>query len=159
MTHAPGQQVTRQAHWAGGPGLYSTPRDYLLFQRMLLGGGTLAGTTILGRSAVREAFTNQIGDRWFPARIRTTDPATTGDFVAGPGLKFGFGLLLNTSEQPGMRSAGSGAWVGIFNTHFWVDPRARITGALYTQFRPFGTSPALQLYVDFEQALYGAAVT
>ncbi len=26
--------------WAGGHGLYSTPRDYLSFQRMLLGGGT-----------------------------------------------------------------------------------------------------------------------
>src|SRR4029079_17196075 len=26
--------------WAGGHGLYSTPRDYLAFQRMLLGGGS-----------------------------------------------------------------------------------------------------------------------
>jgi hypothetical protein len=35
---------------------------------MLLGGGTLAGTTILDRSSVREAFANQIGDLWFPGR-------------------------------------------------------------------------------------------
>jgi hypothetical protein len=55
-----------------------------------------------------------------------------------------------------MRSAGSGSWIGIFNTHFWVDPRARLTGALYTQFRPFATPRAVQLYVDFEQALYAS---
>jgi CubicO group peptidase (beta-lactamase class C family) len=144
------------SYWAGGHGLYSTPRDYLQFQRMLLGGGTLAGTAVLDRSSVREAFTNQIGHRWFPAEILTVDPATTCDFVAGPGLKFGFGLLLNTREQVGMRSAGSGSWIGIFNTHFWVDPRARLTGALYTQFRPFATPRAVQLYVDFEQALYAS---
>jgi CubicO group peptidase (beta-lactamase class C family) len=140
--------------WAGGHGLYSTPRDYLQFQRMLLGGGTLAGTTILDRSSVREAFANQIGDLWFPAEIPTADPATICDFVAGPGLKWGWGLLLNTSERPGLRSAGSGGWVGIFNTHFWVDPRARVAGALYSQFRPLGTPQALRMYVDFERALY-----
>jgi methyl acetate hydrolase len=65
--------------WSGGHGLYSTPRDYLRFQRMLLGGGTLTGTTILDRSSVREAFTNQIGDLWFPAQIRTADPTTSCD--------------------------------------------------------------------------------
>jgi CubicO group peptidase (beta-lactamase class C family) len=142
--------------WAGGHGLYSTPRDYLQFQRMLLGGGKLGGTTILDRSSVREAFTNQIGELWFPAEIPTADPATTCDFVAGPGLKWGWGLLLNTSERPGMRSAGSGAWVGIFNTYFWVDPRARVTAALYSQFRPLGTPPAREMYVDFERALYAS---
>jgi methyl acetate hydrolase len=142
------------AWWSGGHGLYSTPRDYLRFQRMLLGAGTLAGVTILDPSSVREAFTNQIGDLWFPAEIRTADPACSCDFVAGPGMKWGWSLLLNTHRQPGMRSAGSGAWVGVFNTHFWVDPAAGITGALYTQFRPFGSPQAVQAYADFERAIY-----
>jgi CubicO group peptidase (beta-lactamase class C family) len=143
-------------YWSGGHGLYSTPRDYLRFQRMLLGGGTLAGTTILDRSSVREAFTNQIGDLWFPARIATADPATSCDFVAGPGMKWGWGLLLSTTGQPGMRSAGSGAWAGLFNTFFWVDPASGITGALYTQSLPFVTPDALRVYADFEGALYDA---
>ncbi len=35
-------------YWAGGHGLHSTPRDYLKFQRMLLGDGTSPdGVTIL----------------------------------------------------------------------------------------------------------------
>jgi methyl acetate hydrolase len=143
-------------YWAGGHGLYSTPRDFLQFQRMLLGDGTLDGTTILDRSSVREAFTNQIGDLWFPAKILTADPATSDDFVAGPGMKWGWGLLLNTSGQPGMRTAGSGGWAGLFNTYFWVDCSARITGALYTQSVPFVAPDALQVYADFERALYAS---
>jgi methyl acetate hydrolase len=146
-------------YWAGGHGLYSTPHDYLRFQRMLLGDGTLDGTTILDRASVREAFTNQIGDLWFPAEIRTADPATSCDFVAGPGMKWGWGLLLNTDRQPGMRRTGSGAWAGLFNTYFWVDPATGITAALYTQLLPFVDPPVLQIYSDVERALYAAHQT
>jgi CubicO group peptidase (beta-lactamase class C family) len=141
-------------YFAGGHGLYSTPRDYLRFQRMLLGDGTVDGTTILDGASVREAFTNQIGDLWFPAEIRTADPATSHDFVAGPGMKWGWGLLLNTGQQPGLRCAGSGAWAGLFNTYFWVDPAAGITAAFYTQFLPFADPQALQMCDDVERALY-----
>lgn len=142
--------------WSGGHGLYSTPRDYLQFQRMLLGGGTLAGTTILDRSSVQEAFTNQIGNLWFPAEMPTVNPAWSCNLVAGPGRKWGWGLLLNTTEQPGTRTAGSGGWAGIFNTYFWVDPYTMVTGALYTQSLPFVTPETLQISVDFERALYAS---
>jgi methyl acetate hydrolase len=143
-------------YWSGGHALYSTPRDYLRLQRMLLGGGTVDGVTILDRSSVREVFSNQIGDRWFPAELRTTDPAVSCDFVAGPGMKWGWGLLLNTRRQPGMRHAGSGGWAGLFNTYFWVDPAAGVTGAIYTQTSPFLSPDALGVYRDFEQALYAS---
>jgi methyl acetate hydrolase len=142
--------------WAGGHGLYATPRDYLAFQRMLLGGGTLGDATILAPATVAAAFSNQIGSLDFPASIPTADPATTCDVNLGPGLKWGYGLLLNTEQQPGMRAAGSGGWAGIFNTHYWIDPTSGITGAIYTQTLPFVEPSALQLYVDFERALYAS---
>ena len=53
--------------WAGGHGLYSTPRDYIRFERALLRGGELDGERILPRRRVDAAFTNQIGDLDFPA--------------------------------------------------------------------------------------------
>jgi CubicO group peptidase (beta-lactamase class C family) len=143
-------------YWPGGHGLYSTPRDYLRFQRMLLGGGAFAGTRILDGSSVREAFTNQIGDLWFPAEMATADPAASHDFVAGAGMKWGWGLLLDTSGEPGMRAAGSGSWAGIFNTYFWVDPHTGVTGALYTQSSPFVAPEVLRVYADFERAVYAA---
>ena len=143
-------------YWSGGHGLYSTPRDYLQIQRMLLGHGTLAGATILDRSSVREMFTNQIGDLWFPAKIPTADPGTSHDFVAGQGMRWGWGLLLNSSQQPRMRAAGSGAWAGLFNTYFWVDPHTQIAGALYSQVLPFVDPDVLQTYTDFERTLYAS---
>ena len=142
--------------WAGGHGLYCPPSEYLRFQRMLLNQGTLDGTQILAAETVRAAFSNQIGDLSFPAEIRTAEPPTSADFNAGPGYKFGLGLLLNEADAPGMRRAGSGAWAGIFNTHFWVDPSTGITGALYTQTLPFVEPSVFQVYIDFETALYAS---
>ncbi len=143
-------------YYAGGHGLYATPRDYLRFQRALLRNGELEGTRILRSETVDAAFTNQIGDLDFPATIRTADPGSTEDFSAGPGHKWGYGLLLNTEDVPGRRRAGSGAWAGLCNTHFWVDRGSGITAAVYTQTLPFVAPEVYQVYVDVETALYGA---
>jgi methyl acetate hydrolase len=142
--------------WAGGHGLYSTPRDYLRFQRMLLGGGTLDGAQILKPETVDAAFTNQIGEIDFPPEIKTADPGSTADFNGGPGLKWGLGLLLNSQQQPGMRAPGSGSWAGIFNTHFWVDRKTGVTGAIYSQTLPLVEPSVFQVYIDFEKALYAS---
>jgi methyl acetate hydrolase len=143
-------------YWAGGHGLYATPRDYLRFQRMLLNGGTLDGARILKRETIDAAFTNQIGDLDFPPTITTADPGSSADFLAGPGYKFGLGLLLNTDDVPGMRTASSGGWAGLFNTHFWVDRKTGVTGAIYSQTLPFVEPPVFQVYADFERALYAS---
>jgi CubicO group peptidase (beta-lactamase class C family) len=142
--------------WAGGHGLYSTPRDYLRFQRMLLGNGTLEGTKVLESETVDAAFTNQIGDLDFPVKIPTTDPAVTHALNLGPGYKWGYGLLLNIQDVPGMRRAWSGAWAGLCNTYFWVDRTTGITGSLYSQFLPFMPPEALEIYINFEQTLYAS---
>jgi methyl acetate hydrolase len=143
--------------WAGGHGLYSTPRDYVRFQRALLRGGELDGQRILRSETVDEAFTNQIGDLDFPAEIPTADPAITDDFHPGPGWKWGYGLLLNTADVPDMRRAGTGAWAGLFNTHFWVDRTTGICASIYTNSLPFVVEHgAWEVYGDFERALYAA---
>jgi methyl acetate hydrolase len=144
-------------YWSGGHGLYSTPRDYLKLQRTLLGNGTSPdGVQILEPATVEAAFSNQIGELDFPAEIPTADPTASHTFAVGPGFKWGYGLLLNTHGVPGCRRAGSGAWAGLLNTHFWVDRTTGITAALYSQFLPFGSAPAMRLYQDFEAALYAS---
>ena len=143
-------------YWSGGHGLYSTPRDYLKFQRMLLGQGELNGERILGPDTVQGAFRNQIGPLDFPAEIRSADPPVTCDVALGPGLKWGLGLLLNEQQIPGMRAPGSGAWAGLFNTHFWVDPTSGLTASIFTQLLPFAEPSAFQLLVDYELALYAS---
>jgi Beta-lactamase class C and other penicillin binding proteins len=77
--------------WAGGHGLYSTPRDYIRFQRALLRGGELDGERILQEATVDAAFRNQIGDLDFPADIETVEPQTTDSLHVGPGYKWATG--------------------------------------------------------------------
>lgn len=144
------------AYWPGGHGLYSTPTEYLNFQRMLLGRGSFNGLRLLQEKTVDAAFQNQIGRLDFPATITSGDPAAACDFSAGPDHKWGFGLLLNTTQQPGMRSPGSGGWAGLFNSHFWVDPAQRLTGAIYTQALPFALPASMDVYANFERALYAS---
>src|SRR5581483_11452458 len=47
-------------YYAGGHGLYSTPNDYIRFQRALLRDGELDGVRILSPDTVDAAFRNQI---------------------------------------------------------------------------------------------------
>jgi methyl acetate hydrolase len=143
-------------YWGGGHFLYSTPHDYLRFQRMLLRRGALDGTRILAEETVAAAFTNQIGDLEFPAEMPTAQPQLSAPVNLGPGLKWGYGLLLNQADLPGMRAAGSGSWAGLFNTHFWVDPANRLTGSIFSQTLPFADPAAFGMYVEFEMALYAS---
>ncbi|GEL26697.1 1,4-butanediol diacrylate esterase [Pseudonocardia sulfidoxydans NBRC 16205] len=143
--------------WAGGHGLYSTPRDFMRFERALLRGGELFSERILREDTVDAAFTNQIGDLDFPAEIVTADPPITDTLRVGPGWKWGYGLLLNTEDVPGGRRAGTGAWAGLFNTHFFVDRATGVCASIYTNSLPFiPEHEAWKMYVDFEQALYAA---
>ncbi len=143
--------------WAGGHGLFSTPRDYIRFERALLRGGELDGVRILDEATVDAAFTNQIGDLDFPAEIPTADPPITDTMYAGPGHKWGYGLLLNSNDIPGRRRAGTGSWAGLFNTHFFIDRTTGICASIYTNSLPFITrDEAWKLYGDFEEAVYAA---
>jgi hypothetical protein len=65
-------------------------------------------------------------------------------------------VMLNTEDVSARRRAGSGAWAGLCNTHFWVDRTAGICASIYSNFLPFVPPEALTLYADYEQALYSA---
>ena len=151
-------EILNQApeYYAGGHGLYAPPTDYIRFERALLRGGELDGERILQQSTVDAAFTNQIGDLDFPHAIPTADPNSSGPFNPGPGNKWGYGLLLNTADVPGGRRAGTGAWAGLCNTHFWVDRETGICASIYSNFLPFITDGGLALYADYERALYAS---
>ena len=140
--------------WAGGHGLYSTPRDYIRFQQALLRGGELDGVRILEQSTVDEAFSHQLGDLTFPAEIPTADPPITDTLRVGPGWTWGYGLLINNEDVPGGRRAGTGAWAGLFNTHFFIDRTTGVCASIYTNSLPFIAPGAWGLYGEFEQAVY-----
>jgi methyl acetate hydrolase len=141
--------------WPSGHGLYSTPRDYLRFQEMLLHDGQApGGPRILAAATVAAAFADQLGGLRVPERLPTADPRSSADLELGPGYTWGHGLLVNTHDEPRRRRAGTGAWAGLFNSHFWVDRAAGVTGAIYSNCLPFLDAGAAGTYLAFERMVY-----
>jgi CubicO group peptidase (beta-lactamase class C family) len=142
---------------AGDGGLNSTALDYIRFLQMMLSDGKWQGKTILSKSSIELMTTNQIGDVVVdnqPAAI----PNLTRPFPVAPSAgrdKFGFGFEITASnkENPNLRSAGSYTWAGIYNTHFWVDPKREIAGVIMFQILPFYDDATMKVYHDFEEAL------
>ena len=142
---------------AGDGGLSSTAADYIKFLQMLLNDGKHQGKTILSKSAVQAMTRNQIG-----TVVVETQPAAlpnlTRPFPVAPSAgrdKFGYGFEITASnkENPNLRSPGSYTWAGIFNTHFWVDPKREIAAVLMFQVLPFYDDQVMKLYQDFEKAI------
>ena len=53
-----------------------------------------------------------------------------------------------------MRSVGSLAWAGIFNTEFWIDPERGIGAVLLMQYLPFYDDEAIEVLQGFERRVY-----
>lgn len=139
----------------GGGCFYATAGDYLRLQQALLGDGALGGARILTAHAVDEMFTPQTAGLEIPP-MRTAAPEDTADVDLGPGWSWGFGMTVNSRPLRTGRSAGSGAWAGIFNTSFWIDREKGVAGNLFMQFLPFRTEAALRLGEEFETAVYSS---
>jgi methyl acetate hydrolase len=155
LAPAPFEIPQRPEFFAGGSGAFSTPRDYLAFLQMLLNGRTYRGARILRPETVALMMTNQIGE--LNAReMHTVQPAFSNSFDQFPGQPHKWGLSFDINTTPGRngRSAGSASWAGLLNCYFWIDPVAKVTGALFTQVLPFYDARIVSLYGAFERGLY-----
>ncbi len=120
----------------GGGGLASTALDYLRFAQMLLGGGGLGDTRILGRKTVEAMHTNRMTQD-IENRIAALDPNSEG---------YGFGLTVAVRERAStlMGSLGEFYWNGAYGTLWWADPKedvavvfmAQVPGEQRRQYRP-----------------------
>src|SRR5271165_91656 len=120
----------------GGGGLASTALDYLRFAQMLLGGGVLGETRILGRKTVEAMRTNRMTPD-IENRIAELDPDSDG---------YGFGLTVAVRERAStlMGSPGDFQWNGAWGTLWWADPAedlavvfmVQVPGEQRRRFRP-----------------------
>jgi methyl acetate hydrolase len=144
-----------EAPVAGDGGLFSTAADYIKFLQMFLNDGRWRGATLLHKPSVQAMTRNEIGNVIVQTQ-RTTNPLRSQDFPIGAGRdKFGFGFQITTSnkENPNLRSPGSYTWAGIYNTHFWVDPKRHIAAVILMQVLPFYDDGCMKLYQDVEAAI------
>jgi CubicO group peptidase (beta-lactamase class C family) len=102
---------------AGG-GLVATAPDYFRFAQMLLDGGKLNGTRVLGPSSVKLMMSNQLPDRLM-------EGYQGADFNC-PRLGMGYGyngaVITNPGKADVPMGRGTYLWDGAFGTWFWVDP-------------------------------------
>lgn len=155
LTSAPYESPQQTDFALAGTGLFSTPRNYMAFLQMLLSEGSLNGVKILDPETVSAMMSNQIGEMNVTEMV-SPHPARSKNFDLFPGMphKWGFSFDINTQPGPYGRSAGSAAWAGAMNTHYWIDPVTKVTGALFTQIWPFYDDQVIALFNKFEQTLY-----
>jgi CubicO group peptidase (beta-lactamase class C family) len=158
----------------GGGGMFSTATDYSRILRLLLGGGSLDGTTILRRDTVETMMRNHIGDLEVQTlelpksgpgsdggRVEGFDGPLTGAYNAFPGKPHKWTLSFDTNLQPvaGGRAAHSISWVAAQNIYWWIDPTSGVAGLFLTQLLPFPDEPTLSVKDAFERAAYGFLAT
>jgi CubicO group peptidase (beta-lactamase class C family) len=98
---------------SGGGGLVSTTMDYARFCQMLLNGGALEGTRLIGRKTLQLMASNHLAPL---VKIEGT--------LVQPGHGFGLGFAVRTQGgiAPFAGSVGQFFWSGMGGTFFWIDP-------------------------------------
>jgi CubicO group peptidase (beta-lactamase class C family) len=132
----------------GGGGLASTALDYLRFAQMLLGGGILGDTRILGRKTVEAMRTNRMTAD-IENHIADLDPNSDG---------YGFGLTVAVRDRASalMGSLGEFYWNGAYGTLWWADPAedlavvfmAQVPGLQRRRWRPVINSLVYQALTE-----------
>jgi CubicO group peptidase (beta-lactamase class C family) len=122
----------------GGGGLLGTTADYLRFCQMLVNGGQLGRTRVLGRKTIELMSANHL-----PGGRTLRDFAFRGGYgeVGFDGM--GFGLTVAVSDGPVATAAegsrGEYMWGGAASTLFWIDPTEELVVIFMTQLIPSGT--------------------
>ena len=106
----------------GGHGLVSTTADYLKFAQMLLNGGELDGTRIIGRKTLEFMTMNHLHADLLPY-----------DFGEGLGCGLGFAMVMDPAATNVINSLGNYYWGSASSCAFWVDPREGLVAVLMTQ--------------------------
>jgi CubicO group peptidase (beta-lactamase class C family) len=129
---------------SGGAGLVSTTMDYARFCQMLLNGGMLDGTRIIGRKTLQVMASNHL----------EASVAIKGTLLP-PGHGFGLGFAVRTHQgmAPFAGSVGQFFWSGMAGTFFWIDPKEELFAVLMSQ------GPGQRVYLrTLLQSLVYAAV-
>jgi CubicO group peptidase (beta-lactamase class C family) len=123
--------------FSGGGGLVSTAIDYYRFCQMLLNGGELDGTRILGRKTIELMTMNHLPGGKDLSQLSVS--TFTQIAIEGNGFGLGFSVHLGSDKSQVIGSVGEYAWGGAASTAFWIDPREDLIVIFLTQFMPNAT--------------------
>jgi CubicO group peptidase (beta-lactamase class C family) len=106
--------------FSGGGGLFSTADDYMIFCRLLVNEGELAGTRLLKPETVALMASDQLTD-------------IGGSRMVLGGGTFGLSVAVVTQSAEVGPAAGSFWWGGMAGTGFWIDPETDVIGVFMIQ--------------------------
>jgi len=111
------------AYVSGSGGLFSTARDYLHLEQMLVNKGTLFGNRLLKPETVAMMSANQVGDLYSQAR------------KGGAGLGFGYSVAITLDPEiaGNGRIAGAFGWGGAAGTASWTTPSEELAVVIMVQ--------------------------
>jgi len=98
---------------SGGGGLVSTTMDYARFCQMLLNGGVLDGTRIIGRKTLQLMASDHLAPH-----VKVDSPL----MPVGHGFGLGFAVRTHQGLAPFPGSPGQFFWSGMAGTFFFIDP-------------------------------------
>jgi CubicO group peptidase (beta-lactamase class C family) len=147
----------------GGEFMVCTIHDYAQILLSLLNGGLHPNLNerILKEETVKNyLFSDLISQICSPANvglIPSSIPQLTNTGEILPGIKktWSTALLLNETDSPTGRKAGSGAWAGLANTYYFIDPASERLAFFTTSTLPFFDVESLYLFDELERAVYG----
>ena len=158
LNSPPGLEVYGGGHYA-----ISSLDDYSTLLATILNKGTSPTTKaqILRPETVAEyMFTSQLppqADLSDLVSIQSTVPMLTNKGQVLPGQKLGWscGLCLNLEDIQGARKAGSGAWAGLGNLYYFIDPKSQRAAMIASSVFPFMDRGILRLFEALESVAVG----
>ncbi|MEL7185677.1 MAG: serine hydrolase domain-containing protein [Pseudomonadota bacterium] len=112
-----GRYIKSPYYFSGSVGLYSSARDFMHFEQMLVNKGTLFGQQILQPETVELMSSNKIGNMF----------DKSGKGVSGLGMGYTVGMNLNPELSKDPRPKGAFGWGGAAGTVSWSAPSEDLT--------------------------------
>ena len=142
---------------SAGHGLYATAADYMAVQQLLMRGGELRGVRLLEPQTVAMMTSDELLKQGIRMqRLRSARPEFSYDLVPRPNASWGLDIEIATADTPGLRPKGSFGWCGTFNNFYWIDPDNGIAAGLHMSYLPLFDPAAMELYEQFERAIYAS---
>jgi CubicO group peptidase (beta-lactamase class C family) len=121
---------------------------------MLLNRGKLGDKRILSDKSAATMLEAQTGNVVVQPQ-QSANLALSKNFPVGAGKdRWGLGFQLAAEQLPNRRTPGSGTWAGIFNTHFFIDPKKELGVVVMMQTLPFYDEASMKVYAGVEEAVY-----
>ena len=151
------KRTSEEDGFYGGGGVWSSAESYLpLLQSLCANDGR-----VLNRESVEEMFRPQLSAASKAALNQTLKSHSIGArFYANSfsvdkqDFDHGLGGAIGRKDEVGSRTAGTMSWGGLPNLIWWIDRKAGLCGACFTQLLPMGDAQCITLMRLFEKATY-----